>query len=89
MTTKKHKEQLVISFDWRRPIKNRPVLLKPYNKLSNWPNEWIQAYISSWGNRLSYKGGKLAIYKSSRYANSGYMLINGYDELNELFEVKY
>lgn len=77
-----------IPFDWQKAVKSKPVLLKAIKEVNNWPTEWTKGYISSLGNMQSYKGGKLTIYKSREKADSGYMIVNGYDELNKLFEVK-
>ena len=76
-----------ISFDWQDAVKNKPVLLKAKKEINEWPVKWIMGYISSLGNSQSYKGGKIAIYKSRSTSESGYMILNGYDELNSLFEV--
>lgn len=76
-------------FDWRASVKNKPILLKARTKISGWDNAWTKGYISSIGNRQSINGGKLSIYNSIAINNSGYMVLNGYDELLDFFEVKF
>ncbi len=78
-----------LPFEWREPVKSRPILLKAKKEINSWPQEWTKGFISSFGDRQSYKGGKLAIFKLRVTKDSGYMVIKGYDELNELFEVDF
>ena len=78
-----------ISFDWRDPIKFKPLMLKAKAPVNGWSTEWTEGFISSVGDRQAFIGGKIAVYKSHKYPESGYFIVNGYDELEELFEMKH
>ncbi len=79
--------QYELPYDWRRPVFNHIAFLKPRSKMNGWEKDNEKAVISSLARHQSINGGKLMVYRNSRMDASGYMIVNGYDELDSLFEI--
>lgn len=82
------RSQIELEYDWRKPVTNMSINVKPKKQIKNWPNSFRNGYISSLSSYWAINGGKLAVFKDNSKEKSGYLIVDGYDELNKLFEVE-
>lgn len=86
---KQNKHQTSLMYDWHKPVTNMRVNIKANSVIENWPRKSQVAYITSLGPYWSINGGKLSVFKNTGGKSSGYLVVDGYDMLFELFEVEF
>jgi len=81
--------QLSFDFDLYYPITEQRAFVLPKQHMKEWPEEGDHALVSSLKRSYAVKGGKLCLYRNSIEGECGYLVVEGYDRLFELFEVQF
>ena len=82
--------QSSLEFKWESPLYYKRAFLIPKKTLEGWELNGNEGYVHGMNRNLTATGGKLAVFQVSvKGVKSGYMVFDGYDELNGFFDVKY
>jgi glycine cleavage system aminomethyltransferase T len=83
------KKQTALFFTWDTPVYYKRAFLIPKKKVKDWDKDGNEGFVHSLNQNLTANGGKIAVFRVSVMGKTGYMIFDGYDELNRFFNLTY
>ena len=81
--------QTSLDFSWESPVFFKHAFLVPKRHISGWHSNGNEGFVHGLNRNLTYKGGRIAVFRLSALGKTGYRVFNGWDELNKSFDIKY